>query len=134
MPIMACIARPDFAESLSESMPRELLRNDLPGHAELVDEPAALNWLATVLDQLRPEAIDLRLRVDLHHEREALRERERGTAVQCDVGLPEQLEGHREDGAFRPRSTDRIAHRLLDLSRRRARCRASRPLRPGCRR
>src|ERR1700730_9356157 len=54
----------------------ELLRNDLPGHAALVVESAALDFLAAVLRQLLPEAIDLRLRVDLHHERKALPEGE----------------------------------------------------------
>src|SRR5262249_32061915 len=62
-----------------------LLRTDLPRHAEAIDEPAALHLSAAVLGQRGPEPIQLRLRAHLHHEREALPERERGTAVQRDV-------------------------------------------------
>src|SRR5690242_18383241 len=56
-------------------------RNDLPGYAELVLEPATALLLA-VCGELLPQVVDLRLRLAVHEKGDRGRELEMRTAVQ----------------------------------------------------
>src|SRR5713101_8622154 len=72
-------------------------RNDLPRQSELVLQPAARTFLAAVTGELAPVPVDLCLRLASHHEREALGERERRSAVERRVFAPVELEHGVED-------------------------------------
>ena len=66
-------------------------RNDLPGDAEFVGEPAALDVLAA-LRKLLPQGVDLSLVVAIDHERERRREFVMRAAVQRQETLAIDLE------------------------------------------
>src|SRR6266496_6093551 len=51
-------------------------RDDLPGKAELVLEPAARSRLAAAFRELRPQLVDLFLRLAIHDERNGFAELE----------------------------------------------------------
>src|SRR5262249_9576482 len=78
-------------------------RDDLPGEAEAVLQPAARAVLAA-LAELLPVVVDLVLAVEVDRERDGLVELEVGAAVQRDHALAVELEadGHREALLTRP--------------------------------
>src|SRR5215470_5775061 len=73
----------------------------LPRDAELVSEPAALDFLAAG-GELRPEVVDFLLRLAVHHQRDRLGELEERPAVERGEVLPVELEGHGHDRPLRP--------------------------------
>ena len=64
--IMACMARADFSGLAVEHFEHSV-GDDLPRHAKLVCEPAALHFLATVAE-LVPVVVDFFLRLAVHDE------------------------------------------------------------------
>src|SRR5262249_33949544 len=76
-------------------------RHHLPGHAELVLEPAALHFLAA-RRELLPEVVHLLLRVAVHDQGDSLRELEDRPAVQRRDAQPAEIEIHGHHGALRP--------------------------------
>jgi len=75
--------------------------NDLPGEAELILEPAALDLGATD-GELRPVVVDLLLVVTAHDEGDGFGELECWATVECGELLAVEFEGDGEDGALRP--------------------------------
>ncbi len=92
----AAMTRFDFSGSLSCSISRKTVRNDLPRHTEPVLKPAALHFLAARRERL-PEVIYFFLRLAVHGERYRLGEFEERPAVQRRELLPIELECHRHD-------------------------------------
>ena len=76
MPIMACIAFGCLDQF------RQASGHDLPGKAELILEPAALN-LDTSCGELRPIVVHFLLRVAAHHKRDRFRELEDGPPLRA---------------------------------------------------
>jgi len=72
--------------------------DDLPGEAEFVLQPAALNLFAA-LGELAPIVVHLLLALAVDLERDRLGELEVGTAVQADESLPFEIEHHDHDRA-----------------------------------
>src|SRR6266508_7047817 len=70
--------------------------NDLPGHAELVCEPAAWPFLPSFGEPL-PQLVDLRLGLTIHEKRYALREPERRAAVERHEFLSGEPECRRHE-------------------------------------
>src|SRR6202050_5447878 len=73
-----------------------IFRHDLPAQAELVRQPAAGPWLAT-LKQLVPVAVDLGLVLTRDGVRESRRERLRGATVEERHLLAHELDGDGRD-------------------------------------
>src|SRR6185369_8629358 len=71
-------------------------RDDLPRHAEAILQPATLSWPATLARQRLPIPVDLRLVLAVDGQRDRLRERELGPAVETDVRLAGQGELDRQ--------------------------------------
>src|SRR5713101_4568358 len=90
-------------------------RDDLPRQSELVLQPPARAFLAAVSGELAPVPVDLRLRLAGHHEREALGERERRSAVERRVFAPIQLEHGVEHLALRNGSVGFAEHEVQHL-------------------
>ena len=112
--IIACITRPAFFASLSPSSLHEDGRDDLPGDAELVDEPAALHFLPA-RGQLAPVVVHLGLRLAGDEQRDRLGELERRAAVQQHQLLPVQREGRRHQAALRAGAGVAVARGADDL-------------------
>jgi hypothetical protein len=66
------------------------------------------------LGELLPELVHLLLGLAVDEQRDSLRERERGAAVQRHELLAGQLEGRRHQGALRPRTGRAVAARAED--------------------
>lgn len=75
----------------------KLLRHDLPGHPELIFEPAALFWLTAVGRQRGPQTIDLVLVNACHRERDRIIELVMQPTVQSLVGEARERELHEDD-------------------------------------
>src|SRR4051794_36401162 len=81
---------------------------DLPIEPELVDEPAALDFLAA-RRQFLPVVVDLLLRIAADHERHGLGEWIAGAAVESGEALPIELKRDGENAALRPGSVAGVA-------------------------
>ena len=99
------------ALSVATQKLRQDTRDDLPGDAELVGEPAALDMLAA-LRKLLPQRIDFSLVVAIDHERNRGRELVVRAAVQRQESLAVDLEENRHHRAL-------LAGRELAVARRR---------------
>src|SRR5665647_2234831 len=74
-------------------------RDDLPGQAPPVLEPAALDLPAAALQQAVPEAVDLVLGVRRYEQRDGFGERVVGATVERLDAQSVDHETHRHDGA-----------------------------------
>src|SRR6185312_9202014 len=92
----------------------EDVRDDLPGHAELVGKPAAHIWLAALRESV-PIVIDLVLRVAMDDERDCRGELVLRAAVEGDERLPIEPELGGHHGSLLPRPSVAIAINAQDL-------------------
>src|SRR5665647_2834176 len=96
------LADPDPARAGGVGVGQELeqhRRDDLPGQAPPVLEPAAPVLPAAARQQAVPEAVDLVLGVRPHEQRDGLGERVVGATVERLEPQPVDHEAHRHDGA-----------------------------------
>jgi len=88
---IACTARCAFRIGVSDQREKPG-RDDLPGQAELVDEPAAAALGGAGGEEARPERVDFCLVVARHEQRHRGRQPVRRAAVERDVALAGDLE------------------------------------------
>ena len=114
IPIIACIARPDFALSLSESIPPSCfgtICQDTPNLS--TSQPHCTSLPPFSVSPFQRRSISACVSTCTMSEK-PWEKVNVGPPLSAIVRLPEELERHREDGALRLRPSGRVAHRLLD--------------------